>query len=219
MKLPPVKSYEDRVLIVAKTHMINGVCVSGLTRETNRSIRLLTAHCSHQPADTPYEIGQVWELEYRLIHNIRPPHVEDVQVINARYIAQQPDLCATLLRRVRPWRGDPSQLYDGRLVISNTSACITRSGGIPTCSTGYWLPDRPLMLIHIDNRAYYEVDCERGQQNKQRSGRLRIRYVGFAEPLAEIPAQTLVRVSLARWWRPTDDSAERCYLQLSGWYL
>lgn len=46
-----------------------------------------------------------------------------------------------------------------------------------------------------------------------------IKYVGFAEPINKIPAGTLVRVSLARWWRPTETSEERCYLQLSGWYV
>ena len=40
-------------------------------------------------------------------------------------------------------------------------------------------------------------------------------------PIKVIPAGTLVRVSLARWWRPEDSEPnfeERCYLQLSGWY-
>ena len=36
-----------------------------------------------------------------------------------------------------------------------------------------------------------------------------------------IPAGTLVRVSLAHWWRPEDDHTGelRCYVQLSGWFL
>ena len=45
-------------------------------------------------------------------------------------------------------------------------------------------------------------------------------YVGFADPIERIPKGALVRVSLARWWRPDDapDMEERCYLQLSGWF-
>ncbi len=36
-----------------------------------------------------------------------------------------------------------------------------------------------------------------------------------------IPANTLVRVSLARWWRPTNaepDFPVRCYMQIYGWH-
>jgi len=35
----------------------------------------------------------------------------------------------------------------------------------------------------------------------------------------QIPADTLLRVSLARWWDNEGRHEERCYLQLSGWYV
>jgi hypothetical protein len=54
----------ERVLIVAKTHMHNAVCVSGLTIGTNRSIRLLRTNGFNQQVDTPFDVGQVWELEF-----------------------------------------------------------------------------------------------------------------------------------------------------------
>ena len=46
-------------------------------------------------------------------------------------------------------------------------------------------------------------------------------FVGFQEPLEIIPAGTLLRVSLAHWWRPEDTpEAEECrYAQLSGWFF
>jgi len=194
--------------------MWNGLCVSGLT-ETNRSIRLLTAHRDHQPGTAPYEVGQVWEVEYRLMMSVTPPHVEDVRVLNAHYLGQQLNMRKTLLNRVQLWRGDPRNLYDGRLILGARSAYITRSGGIPHCSTGYWLPERPLTLCGSDERAYYEIayDIEGGS-----TGTLRIRFVGCAEAASELPPDTLVRVSLARWWKQSDADEERCYLQLSGWY-
>ena len=45
-------------------------------------------------------------------------------------------------------------------------------------------------------------------------------FVGFQQPLPQIPAGTLLRVSLAHWWRPDEmpDGELRCYVQLSGWY-
>ena len=44
-----------------------------------------------------------------------------------------------------------------------------------------------------------------------------ISYVGSDEPLNTIEEGSLIRLSLAHWWKPEDsDDEERCYLQLSG---
>ena len=43
-------------------------------------------------------------------------------------------------------------------------------------------------------------------------------FVGISAPQPIIPAGTLVRLSLARWWTPEGQQDEHCYLQLSGWY-
>jgi hypothetical protein len=96
-----------------------------------------------------------------------------------------------------------------RLTTSNGSGYISKAGGLPNRSTGYWVPDKPLTL-EGDRYTYPAF-----------AGVRRMSYVGFAPTIATIPAGTLVRVSLARWWRPqdADDSLEeRCYLQLSGWF-
>jgi len=123
------------------------------------------------------------------------------------------------MQRVQPWRGDPDQLFDGFLVIDFTSGYISQAGGIPKRSTGYWLPDKQLILTYRNEKSYYQTDCEMVIGNKHYRGLLSIPYVGFADPIQEIPAGTLVRVSLARWWAPRGINEERCYLQLSGWYL
>src|SRR5690606_14282307 len=46
-------------------------------------------------------------------------------------------------------------------------------------------------------------------------------FIGYQEPIPEIPAGTLLRVSLAHWWRPEErpDLELRCHVQLSGWFL
>ena len=135
----------ERVLIVAKTHMRSGACVSGLTRDTNRSIRLLTPDGSNQPANAPFEVGQVWEIEFQPRPEIIPPHVEDVLVTQQRCIGQSSKLRNILIQRVRPWQDGPEHLFDGKLTIENTSY-ISRAGGLPNQSTGYWLPSNPLSL-------------------------------------------------------------------------
>jgi ATP-dependent DNA helicase RecQ len=46
-------------------------------------------------------------------------------------------------------------------------------------------------------------------------------FVGFQEPIPEIPAGALLRVSLAHRWRPADrpEEEDRCFVQLSGWFF
>jgi hypothetical protein len=95
----------EKVLIVAKTHMNNAACVGGLTRDTNRSIRLLRLDCSNQPINTNFDVGQVWELDY-----YPSPHVEDIIVTRERYIGLQPNLQKILMQRIQPWQGGPEQL-------------------------------------------------------------------------------------------------------------
>jgi putative nucleic acid modification protein with dual OB domain len=206
----------ERVLIVAKTRMHNAACVSGLTRDTNSSIRLLRPDRSNQLINTSFDVGQVWELEFHQSPQNTPPHVEDVIVTRERYIGTQTNLRTILMQRVKLWQGEPGQLFDGLLVIDITRGYISRSTGIPKSSTGYWLPNRPLTLTYRNEKPYYQIKYDIYDNYK---GTLSIPYVGFADPIQQIPLKTLVRISLARWWVPAGMSEEKCYLQLSGWYL
>src|SRR5579871_831505 len=144
-----------RVLIVAKTHMgKDTACVGGLNLETNSSVRLLTRNGSNQPADTPFDVGQIWELEYYYPSKITPPHVEDVVVVRAKYLDKSSDLLNTLLQRVPIWRGNTTELFDRLLTFDNGKAYIDTKKPIPNCSTGYWLPDHTLALMSGSSLIY-----------------------------------------------------------------
>ena len=104
-------------------------------------------------------------------------------------------------------------IFDGVIRFTwNRSGYISLQNPLPRCSTGFWVPDRPLALVQSGNKASYHY--ERADLI------LRVSYVGTVPAVDNIPAGTLVRVSLARWWRPEDvpDLEERCYVQLSCWY-
>lgn len=206
----------ERVLVVSKTRMMNAACVSGLTIDTNRSIRLLRSNGMNQQLDTKFDIGQLWELDFHPSSNIATPHVEDVLVTRERRIGQYSNLYSILKERVQPWQGGPDQLFDGTLIIDRSSAYISEFREIPKCSTGYWLPNSPLNLTEKNEKPYYQIKYSKRNHYQ---GTLSVPYVGFAEPIQQIPANTLLRVSLARWWMPTGVDEGRCYLQLSGWYL
>lgn len=189
--------------------MKNGVCVSALTRDTNRSLRLIPPGRFNQSHDTQFEIGQAWDIEFREDQEINPPHVEDVTIIRQKHVGQVANMREILERRVQIWQGGPDVLFDNLLVLRNTSAYISSSRGIPKQSTGYWIPDEGLFLTSQDGKHRYKVRTEP----------FSIPYVGFASPISTIKKGTLLRVSLARWWRPDGVNEDRCYLQLSGWYL
>ena len=201
-----------RVLIVAKTRMANGICIGGLTREENNNVRLILADRRNHPADTRFEIGQVWDLDIHPSPEITPPHVEDVIVTRERYVAQVSNMLETLRGRVKAWQGDPEQLFDGFLTFSeNGKGYISKLKGLPKVSTGYWLSNKPLDKITLYNKTNYLYNSQ--------SGRFTIAYVGIAPAIDQIPPATLIRVSLARWWAGDGTNIEKCYLQLSGWYL
>ncbi len=209
-----------RVLIVAKTRMGEySVCVGGLNLETNEGVRLLRSDGSNQPNDTRFEVGQVWELVFQPHYGITRPHVEDIRVMRETYIGPTSNLRNMLMQRVQPWCGEPDQLFEGKLLLERTGY-ISRMRGLPSCSTGFWLPTCPLSqsLSFREGQPYYQIIMQ-PEDVFPAVRKLFIKYVGFADPIGLIPAGTLVRVSLARWWQRPGTDEERCYLQLSGWYL
>lgn len=206
----------EKVLIVAKTRMKDGVCVSGLTQISHRGVRLLPKNRRNQSVDTAFDIGQVWEMEFQNAASVEPPHVEDVIVFSTEYVGRVTNLRKTLMRHVQPWQGGPENLFDRTLIIDARKCYVSRSGPLPHCSTGYWIPDRRLILDQNENKYYYLVEYKRGYGGTL-SQTLSVPFVGFETPVREIPAGTLVRVSLARWLNVSGE--DRCYLQISGWYL
>lgn len=209
-----------RVLIVAKTRMGGGyVCIGGWNIDTNESIRLLGPDGWNQPANTPYDVGQIWELDFYRRVEIIPPHVEDVIVTREKYLSRSSNLREMLLQRVPVWHGSPTNLFDGLLNFESGRAYIDKTKSIPNCSTGYWQPEASLMLARHYDKWDYQTKYLVTVGNNYYQVTLHIAYVGFAEPIQEIPANTLIRVSLARGSRKLENIKDRCYLQISGWYL
>ena len=202
-----------RILIVSKTHMRGMACVGGLTLNGSQNVRLLQSNTLNQPQNTLYEVGDVWELNFRPRPDIIAPHVEDVLVDSGGKIGTQASMCCYLLSKVQPWQGDPEQLFDGLIRFTwNDTGYISRRNKLPNGSVGFWIPSNDLHRVDQENRIRYR--CAGHGKN------VWITYVGFEALVDVLPHGALLRVSLARWWRPQDapDMEDRCYLQLSGWY-
>lgn len=204
-----------QVLIVAKTEMGKGVCLGGLVLNTDQSVRLLPwdpSRFSHS-MDTPFNLGDIWDLELEEVPNKNPPHLEDIRIkgFQERYIQTIPksELKDFLLKRVDAPFVHPSALFDGLIRFKyNQRGYVSQAGGLPEYSTGFWRFKRPLHKLSSDARYLYLDDD---------IPILDVIHKGFDEPLGIIPSGALLRFSLARGY--SDAQERRCHLQLSGWFL
>lgn len=204
-----------KVLIVAKTRMGSGSCIGAISEE-GKSLRLVAADAAVNPRfNHEYNVGDVWKL-IRFVPDpaVEPPHMENVIVIEKRRLGHAAKMIESIERLMPPLDGGMDILYDGLIRNTDSGALyITRSVGVPGYSTTFWRPDQPLVLDDSAVRIRYRYPTSDGGRT--------LTFVGYMEPIEEIPAGTLLRVSLAHWWSPEGrPSAEsRCYVQLSGWFL
>jgi hypothetical protein len=203
----------SEIVIVGVTKMKNAACVGGIERPSGRSLRLMErGTLSPFPVTTSIRPGDVIEVDLRGAISSEPPHVEDVAIGGWRVIERFNDLELARWLLGLPdlplWRGSVAELFDATLIeIGEHSAGLIRGGRLPSQSTGFWIPDRPLSRLGKDRFAMRkggEVDFA-------------IKSIGI-QPITqrEIPAGALLRVSLARWWRRDGIGPEMCALQLSG---
>lgn len=50
------------VLIVAKTKWGTYFCIGGIELQTNKFIRLMDLKGGYQPSNTPFKVGQIWDI-------------------------------------------------------------------------------------------------------------------------------------------------------------
>ena len=208
-----------RVLIVAKTRMAKGACIGAIT-ETGESVRLIPFNADpHDGANREYNVGEIWEITAEPMPetSLIPPHIEDIVVHEKSRLHETKnmrELVSAIELLMPPKIGHPRVLYEGLLQNTEKGRLhITKQKGIPSYSTTFWRTDQPLSLDIERLRPRYRYPTE--------NGGCTFTFGGLQEPLEVIPADTLLRVSLAHWWRPDDELEvdKRCYAQISGWFL
>ncbi|MGI8999104.1 MAG: hypothetical protein ACR2GO_05290 [Candidatus Limnocylindria bacterium] len=180
----------------------------------HRSIRIQPQLGHAHPHDAPYQLGDVWDIPLQPTPSLRPPHVEDLVLTGpGRRIDRLADVGSWIMQGVTPWRGSATAVFDATLRRSESGRAFVGREGIPSGSVGFWLPDRPLVRAERGERPPHYVYTDHDGL------RWRFSYAGAAPSLRIVPARSLVRLSLARWWAPDDGSLpEACYAQVSGWY-
>ena len=211
----------SRVIIVSRTRMANGyVCVGGVDVDYCRSVRLLTANgCHEMSGDCPYDIWDIWDMDYYMKQRRPNPHTEDANVTRREKINRVDALnmsvsrFATVLENshIPLFRGSLFSVFDGKLKLTDMDKMYISKEDVPNYSTCFWICDKRLLGYESRGRWQYRYN------NMTNRYGYTISYVGAAEHLDTIEAGSLVRLSLAHWWKPEDsDDEERCYLQLSG---
>jgi hypothetical protein len=176
-----------------------------------RSLRLFRHDGSYLDEHARLEVGDVWELDYTQPAGAVAPHLEDVLVRaeGARKLGRDDDLGALVRERDVFWHA-PEELFDGCLnFTARGSAYVPAAGPLPGRGTGYWQPNRDLMLYTVNDKPRYRWTGG--------GVLLSINLCGSAPAEPAIPAGALVRLSLSRLFAPPDGPAG-FWLQLSGWF-
>ncbi len=200
-----------RILIVAKTHMKHAFCVGAYDITNNKNIRLLTSKEDNQPLDTKFNIGQIWDIEYIARHNISNPHTEDVLVQKVEFVENINNIVDFLIKNVPIWKGSPEKIFDGKINFPiGGSGYLEQEKSNLTSSVGFWMSDKDLELTILEDKKHYLYFGEQVYA---------FPFVGSMDKVETIVKDTLLRVSLTRWWSPNlNRSPKRCYCQLSGWF-
>lgn len=192
--------------------MQKGVCVGGINEDTCELIRLRNERGGNLSSDAPYVIGDRWEMRVEKAWNARQkPHVEDKQTVPMHKINNIGTLgivdfikSHSLGNRIT--KGNINQAFEECLIFCGTRSFVNREK-VPSFSTQFWISDRDLIHSEQWGKPYYLYN------------NICIRYVGCQAPINKIPVGTIIRLSLANWWNGDGSGEDRCYLQLSGWYL
>ena len=211
-----------QVIIVSRTRMAGGlVCVGGVDVDNRRSVRLLDTRGHHETAETcPYTIWDIWDIDYYPNQRRPNPHTEDVNVTRRIKIdrVDAPNMSVNrfaelmLNSNIPIFHGSLFSVFNGKLRRTDNDKLYISKDDVPTYSTCFWINDKRL-LGYKNDRGHWQY---RYTDMSNRFG-YTISYVGSAEPIDTIEPGSLVRLSLAHWWKPENsDDEERCYLQLSG---
>lgn len=201
----------QRVLIVGKTRMGAGVCVGGIT-SARKPVRLLPVGKHYHLPDTPFKIGDIWEMRLRPRAVLEPPHMEDHDEWDARKRGQAPDLFDLIPRVARVFGGDATGLFGGMLRFRPTgSGFLPRGVPSPAWSVEFWRLPRQLRL---------DPDREEARYVMFKPVRFSVPYVGHEPRVPVLPSGTLVRMSMARWHvnQNAPQEGETCALMMSGWF-
>lgn len=210
----------SNVIILSRTKMSGDkICVGGYCSRHNRYVRILSDTAKALHADEPYQIGEVYELEYAPLYanRIVLPHIEDIVVYKQSFIETLDEdvFMDEYINELSIECDHIKNLFEEKLNWTNNKGYLLESD-IPSSSVVIAKLSHKLEKKK-DEDSFFYIDRSRNFLPQQYA----VKYVGeeqYSEDIV-LPAGTAIRFSLARWWDMNKDGKHRSYLQLSGFYL
>lgn len=211
----------SKVVIVSKTKMAKGnVCIGGIDIDNHCSVRLMDKDGVHESlSDCPYNIFEIWDVEYIKTSTRALPHsAEDVRVIRRVKLGELEEVVnhIDLFERngINIYEGNICNVFDGCLNATDSGALYITKSNVPNHSTCFWIADQDLTRNDFQGKVKYNYN-----DGIRRWG-CNIPYVGLEDnPANIIPKGSLIRLSLAHWWKQAEEVEEKCFLQLSGFFI
>ncbi len=131
-----------RCYIVAKTRAKSCYCIGAIT-ETGKGIRLSERdNFPFMPVESSFEVGGMWNLKFRSCHNLTPPHLEDVVVLEQSYLGHIPNVVSIIQSISGICQGGFDSLYSGLLQgpVSSGNMYLGKNKPIASNSVEFWRP-------------------------------------------------------------------------------
>lgn len=78
---------QDKFLVLSRTRMKDDrVCIGGCLLSSNRYVRILNKDEINIASSEPYQIGQIYDIDFYDRINIILPHIEDIIVIKRSFL-------------------------------------------------------------------------------------------------------------------------------------
>ncbi len=203
---------EYDVLILGRTRAGNMICVGGLTSDYQTLRLKRDAEISFwSPDKCPFHLGQWYhvKVEPRLDKD-NPHHREDVAVFEHYFLNEiSLEEIRNFLEkgRVIHYREMPHRAFN----YNNEPhpMVLTQSGA-------FWIPKERLGNI-LESIVFWK--CPYGlmlEEDRYHCKELNynVKYVGAADPIEVITANTIIRLSTSSYWQEKNGA----FLQLSGWF-
>lgn len=207
------------VLILARTKMNGGrVCVGGYDLHERKYVRLLTKDFKNESGDSPYQVGELYSINYDVRAGLDPPHVEDVGVISRAYKRTlgrgefRKELSNIASSNMNMHIRD---LFGKCLIWEKRKGFLCQGKNVPNESVLVATLKHDLFASQYNDESKVEFYIQDGADY------FVVKYVGDYDvsDVKRIGAGKFLRFSLARWWGGDGMfDPKRSYLQLSHIY-
>ena len=218
MTSPTPPSPETAVVIIAKTRMGQNLCIGAvrINQRQGRCLRLLPAQNTKYRSWSEFKpaVGDVIKGRLTPCPQAEPPHTEDHILADGWTQAGHMKSARHLVSKFcEVWKGGRDSLFDGTLRWSNAGGGrIPKGARLPDGSVGFWELPAPAKKELHNEKVKYRIHLG--------ANSVLVPFVGEErEQLPDVlPAGTIARMSLSRWWKPPGHDEDACWLQLSGYY-